>query len=77
MCINLMLIIEIDSITLDDEDVLKQVDLRQEALEKAGFKVLRFADEDVLTAIDQVKEIIEEWVDNKGIPPPNPRQRGR
>jgi very-short-patch-repair endonuclease len=74
---DLMLIIEVDGITHDDEDVLKYDDLRQEALQKAGFTVLRFADEDVLTAIDQVKEIIEEWVDNKGIPPPNPRQRGR
>ncbi|MCF8367897.1 MAG: endonuclease domain-containing protein [Bacteroidales bacterium] len=81
MCKELLLIIEVDGIThLFEETVAK--DIRKEKdLEAVGFKVLRFTDSEVLNDISNVIRTIEYWAEVRremlGIPPPDPRQRGK
>jgi len=60
VCLDLMLIIEVDGITHTYENLSQNDIKRQNILESVGFKVLRFEDEDVLHHIDRVrKQIIE------------------
>ena len=63
MCKELMLIIEVDGITHHYYDTQANDKVRQMELEAAGFKVLRFDDDIVLTSIELVVEEIEEWID--------------
>jgi very-short-patch-repair endonuclease len=77
MCKELMLIIEIDGITHDAETSVAKDKKREEDLNYAGFKVIRFTDEEVLrnmsgvvTAIEEEVAIIEKST------PLIPRQRG-
>ena len=63
MCKDLMLIIEVDGITHQSEEALLKDDKRQSDLEKAGFTVLRFTDEEVLNNIQAVNAFLEEWID--------------
>jgi len=62
MCKELMLIIEVDGITHSDPEVVKNDKVRQQALEEAGFEVIRFADEEVLHDINNVYSAIEDKV---------------
>jgi very-short-patch-repair endonuclease len=64
MCIKLKLIIEVDGITHHDEQVKRNDSVRQKNLEAAGFTVIRFADDDVLTNIDGVIVSIQETIIN-------------
>ena len=66
MCMELMLIIEVDGITHQWEETAKNDDKRQRDLESAGFTVIRFADEDILNDINAVLGYLEEWIDYKG-----------
>lgn len=78
MCKELCLIIEVDGITHAHEEAVEKDIARQKALGKAGFTVLRFTDEEVLTAIDRVYNKIASWIENNAtVPPPDPRQRGK
>ena len=78
MCMDLMLIIEIDGITHDDEIAYVKDQIRQKKLEEIGFTVLRFSDWEVLNRIADVAIQIGEWIEKHAInPPPYPRQRGR
>jgi very-short-patch-repair endonuclease len=73
MCKELNLIIEVDGITHTYEEVAKNDHIRQQALEFVGFTVLRFTNEEVLTNIDRVRQVIESWIDSQEIhplPPP-------
>jgi len=73
MCKELQLIIEVDGITRTYEEVAENDKKRQADLERAGFTVVRFTDEEVLHHInnvfweleDQVTKIMEE----KGVSP--------
>jgi len=65
MCKELMLIIEVDGITHHWEEVIKKDEIRQKALEAAGFSVLRFTDEEVLTNIQAVHSFLEDWIEKK------------
>lgn len=58
MCKELKLIIEADGYTHTLPDVIKNDKIRQQKLEEAGFKVIRFKDEEILKEINRVKEII-------------------
>jgi very-short-patch-repair endonuclease len=58
MCKELKLIIEVDGYTHLLEDVIKNDAIRQAALEKAGFKVIRFKDEEVLWEMSRVRAVI-------------------
>jgi very-short-patch-repair endonuclease len=74
MCKELCLVIEVDGITHDfklAEDKRRTDDLRQ-----AGFNVLRFTDEEVLTNIQGVAKEIERVIDNIE-PPPTPASGGQ
>jgi very-short-patch-repair endonuclease len=62
MCKPLKLIIEVDGYSHSLENVIKKDIIRQNALEKAGFKVIRFSDKEVLTQIIQVRTAIFEVI---------------
>ena len=77
MCKELNLIIEIDGITHTYEGAAEKDQKRTSELEKHGFTVLRFTDEEVLKHIEHVHANIEDWIEkNAVVPPPSPRQRG-
>ena len=61
----LMLVIEVDGITHQWEEVIKNDKLRQKALENAGFTVIRFTDEEVLNHIQSVHNYLEDWIEKK------------
>ncbi len=78
MCKELKLIIEVDGMTHTFENVIKNDAIRQKNLEHAGFKVIRFKDEEVLKSIEIVKKKIEEEIEKleKMSPPPTPSRGG-
>jgi very-short-patch-repair endonuclease len=73
MCKELRLVIEVDGITHDSK--LERDEHRTEELRQAGFNVLRFADEEVLTNIQGVAREIERVIDEVTTPL-IPRRRG-
>jgi len=77
MCKELSLIIEVDGITHTWEETIEKDHVRQKALEQAGFTVLRFTDDDVLTDMSRVVETLENWVDEfERVHPLNPPPAG-
>jgi len=62
MCKPLKLIIEVDGYSHSLENVIKKDIIRQNELEQAGFKVIRFSDKEVLTQIIQVRTAIFEVI---------------
>lgn len=58
MCKEKKLIIEVDGITHTFEEVIKNDRIRQMNLENAGFKVIRFKDNEVLNQIESVRRTI-------------------
>ena len=76
-CKELMLIIEVDGITHDNEVSLKNDKRREEELAKAGFKVVRFTDDEVLKNMCGVISEIERIIgDIENSTPLIPRRRG-
>jgi len=65
MCKELMLIVEVDGSIHELEEVRKNDEQRQKALEEAGFTVLRFTNQEVLTNIQWVHSCLEEWIEKK------------
>ncbi len=65
MCKELMLIIEVDGSIHELEEVRKNDEERQKALEEAGFTVIRFTNEEVLTNIQWVNSYLEDWIEKK------------
>ena len=65
MCMELMLVIEVDGITHHSEEAIKKDEIRQKALEAAGFTLLRFTDEEVLNHIQVVYNYLEDWIEKK------------
>jgi very-short-patch-repair endonuclease len=47
------------------EEIRKNDEQRQKALEEAGFTVLRFTNNEVLTNIQWVHSYLEEWIEKK------------
>ena len=82
LCKDLMLIIEVDGITHDTETAISKDMQRQQILEKNGFKVVRFTDEEVLNNISGVENRLIAIIERleKSTPGPlkagHPRQRG-
>ena len=62
MCKELKLIIKVDGITHSYEQTIEKDNFRQKALEKAGFRLLWYTDEEILTSLNRVKESIEEYI---------------
>ena len=65
MCKELMLVIEVDGSIHELEEIRKNDEQRQKALEEAGFTVLRFTNNEVLTNIQWVHSCLEEWIEKK------------
>ena len=65
MCKELMLIVEVDGSIHELEEVRKNDEQRQRALEEAGFTVLRFTNHEVLTNIQWVQSCLEEWIEKQ------------
>lgn len=61
-CKDLKLVVEIDGGIHEDEEVKKKDAIRQEALEKAGYSVLRFTNAEVFHQLDEVRCRIEDWI---------------
>ena len=64
MCKDLKLIIEADGAT-HNEDNYQADQTRKAELEKLGFTVLRFHDEEIMNDIDNVRRSLENWVEDK------------
>jgi len=63
MCFELLLIIEVDSISHDDEKQNAYDIKRDEDLNAIGFTVLRFSDWEVLNRINDVSQMIMKWIE--------------
>jgi very-short-patch-repair endonuclease len=74
MCKELHLIIEVDGITHDNK--LEKDKRRDDELRQAGFNVIRFTDEEVLTNIEGVVISIAKIIDEIE-PPPTPSKGGQ
>ena len=46
------------------QKVQKKDKVRQKALEDAGYKVLRFTDYEVFHHLEEVKERLEQWIED-------------
>ena len=68
MCMPLMLVIEVDGSTHLNDEVFMKDEQKQAALEKAGYTVLRFTDDEVLHHINEVRQRIEFWIEDSGFP---------
>lgn len=78
VCLPLMLIIEVDGFSHENEDAFEKDSKRDKKLFELGFTTLRFSSWEVLNKIEDVSIIIGEWMANNAIvPPPGPRQRGK
>lgn len=62
MCQELLFIIEVDGSSHNEIEVKLKDLKRQKKLEDAGFKILRFTDEEVLDNIDDVIRNIKEFI---------------
>lgn len=62
MCKELKLVIEVDGYSHLFEEVIVKDQIRQKNLEEAGFKVIRFKDEEVLKSMSQVKMVIQDVI---------------
>lgn len=63
-CFELMLIIEIDGITHDDEFAYLKDQQRDRDLEAVGFTVLRFSGWEILNRMADVSVILGDWIEN-------------
>lgn len=79
MCMELKLIIEVDGLTHNWDETLVKDKKRDEDLQAAGFTVIRFTDNEVLTQMSRVIERIEVTInelENRDTPPPTPASGG-
>jgi very-short-patch-repair endonuclease len=77
-CLDLRLVIEVDGYTHSLDETINKDITKQQALEKAGYHVIRFSDNEVLrdmsNVIARIESIIEEL--ELKIPPPTPASGG-
>ena len=62
MCQDLNLIIEVDGSIHDSPEAQEKDRIRQKELEAAGFRVVRFTNEEVLKNMDSVRRVLAEVV---------------
>ena len=65
VCIELMLVIEVDGITHHWEETMLKDKRKETDLEALGFTVLRFTDDEVLNNINLVHEFLNNWIEAK------------
>ncbi len=76
MCKELKLVIEVDGWTHTRDYVYRKDIVKQQELERLGFTLLRFTDNDVLNDINNVSLCIERWIEDNEtrifhpLPPP-------
>lgn len=79
MCKNLNLIIEVDGASHDLPGAAERDAIRQQRLEEAGFRVIRFTDDEVLNKMEcvvrKIESVIEEIEKEGGVVIPL-RKRG-
>jgi len=79
-CKRLSLVVEVDGMSHSAEGARLRDEIRQKALEGAGFKVVRFSDGDVLNNIEGVRKALELCIEERekelGLSSPLPSQRG-
>ena len=76
VCLELLLIIEVDGITHDDITARKYDKNRDQMLQEVGFTVLRFSSWEVLNRIADVSIVIVDWINaNAKVQPKGKRQR--
>lgn len=73
MCKELKLIIEVDGYSHNFERQWYKDKSRQRELEEHGFTVLRFWDEEIFKDLENVSQIIEQWIESH---PPAPPSKG-
>ncbi len=64
-CNELMLCIELDGITHDDEEVQKKDIIKENRLNELGISVLRFPDLEIYIDMENVIRTIEIWIERK------------
>jgi len=74
VCLELLLIIEVDGITHECEDQQRLDRIRDERLGEIGMTVLRFSSLLVLKDSAAVAEIIADWIMENAIQPPSPKR---
>ena len=65
ICMELMLIIEVDGLTHHWEETIHKDKKKQTDLEAAGFTVLRFNDDEVLNNIKVVHDYLGNWIESQ------------
>ena len=61
-CKDLKLVIEIDGWTHEDKTIQEKDNIKQKALENAGYHVIRATNYEVFHHLQEVKERIEDWI---------------
>ena len=64
VCLELMLIVEIDGITHMDEDAKRKDEKKDINLAKVGFTILRFSDWEILNRMTDVDRHITQWIES-------------
>ena len=78
VCLELLLIVEVDGITHESEESINKDKKRDAALRDIGFTVLRFSSWEVLKNIDEVSIILVAWIgENALVKPQGHRKRNR
>jgi very-short-patch-repair endonuclease len=79
-CKKLCLVIEVDGITHEQEETQQKDRKKEGDLEKAGFKVVRFTDDEVLGDIEGVRRTLESCIEERekelGFTSPTPLREG-
>jgi very-short-patch-repair endonuclease len=80
LCKTLLLVIEVDGITHSAERSFLRDQERERILTNAGFMIIRFTDQDVLTNIDGVRQALESRIEERerelGLLPLHPLNEG-
>ena len=63
VCLELLLIIEVDGWTHTDDEDLARDQKRDQVLQEIGFTVLRFSSWEVINRVDDVSIIISDWIE--------------
>jgi len=65
VCLDLLLIIELDGVGHNWDENIKKDNLRDDELASVGFKVMRFYNREVLKSLNEVSKIIYYWIEIK------------
>jgi very-short-patch-repair endonuclease len=79
-CKKLCLVIEVDGITHEQEEVQQKDSKKERDLRSAGFKVVRFTDDEVLGDMESVRRALESYIEERekelGLTSPTPLGEG-